>query len=208
MSELAYEDIRKIWETETQNEDLQDLEDLKLTKMTTYLTDVRLSLAQTPSDDSLQADILTQEILNLEYMLKDLLLLRRKKIVSAALAKRRPLGVMTLAEEEMYNRFVRGLEGHQEFVTEALTGSPSPTMKRKAKDRKKSVSSSPDSGGVSYVLVRFLREIEESFMGIDEEVYGPFHSEDVATIPAENAKTWLRDGTVERVAIGKTESSD
>jgi DNA replication initiation complex subunit (GINS family) len=204
----VYEDIVKIWETETQSDDLQDLEDLKLTRMVKYLSDTRLSLAQTPSESSLQADITTQEILNLEYMLKDLLQLRRRKIVSAALTNRRPIGAMTLAEEELYNRIVRGLEGHQEFMTEALAGSPAPSMKKKkkkSKSAKKKSSSVHESGDVSYVLVRFLREIKEPFMGIDEEVYGPFKSEDVATIPSDNAKTWLRDGTVERVVVGKTD---
>ena len=124
-------------------------------------------------------------------------MLRRDKILKASLSLRRPLGGMSLPEEEFYKRRVRGIEKHTEFVQETLSGTPAATVKRTV------VSTSDDSETetVDYVLVRFLRPIENPFLGLDEVTYGPFKEEDVAVIPAINARTWLRDGTVVRVVV-------
>lgn len=206
MSDMNYNDIKKSWEDEAENETLQDLADLRLSKMISYLSNVRLSLASTSADEPLQADILTQEALNLEFMLEDLLVLRRDKILKSALAGRRPAGDMTLAEEEFYNRIQRAFDGHSEFMKDSLTGLVSSRPKTKSKKdedvrgRTEAVSVS-ESDEMDYIVVRFLRSIDEAFVGLDELTYGPFMKEDVATIPAANARIWLRDGTVARVVL-------
>jgi hypothetical protein len=84
LSKITYDDIRSAWEDETSNEALQNLADLRLSKMVSYLSKIRLELASTKADDVLQADLLTQEALNIEFMLKDLLDHRRNKILQAA----------------------------------------------------------------------------------------------------------------------------
>lgn len=201
MSDLEYTDIQTAWKNEQENEGLQDLGDLRLSKMVSYLSSVRLALASTDAEERIQAEILTQEALNIEFMLEDLLKLRKQKILKSTLSGHRPRGDMTLSEEEFYNRFQRALDGHAEFIKESLAGSPSPIKKKKKKkkDTKKKVSEPPsDSDVVDYVTVRFLRTIEEPFMGLDEKTYGPFKKEDIVMIPAANASLWLRDGTVVR----------
>ena len=209
MSDVNYTDIESAWEQETANESLQDLEDLKLSRMVSYLSEVRVSLAKTKAEDQLQADILAQEALNIEFMLNDLLSLRQDKLLKAALAQSRPMGTMTLAEEEFYNRLVRGVEGHQEFVKGALTGTPPSSAKRSPKKKRKKGDDKPDvppEEATDYVLVRFLQPIKDAFMGLDEATYGPFKKEDIATIPTENVRAWLRDGTVVRVVIEELEA--
>lgn len=197
---MNYESIRTAWEKEVENEDLQDLQDMKLGKMVAYLSQVRLELAHLDAKERLHSDLLQKEAQNLEFMLKDLLMLRRDKILKSSLALRKPRGSMTLPEEEFCNRLVRGLEKHTEFVQETLSGTAAATVKR-------SVASSgidSESETVDYVLVRFLRPIENPFLGLDEVTYGPFNKEDVAVIPAINARTWLSDGTVVRVVVENT----
>ena len=209
MSDVKYSDIESAWEQETANENLQDLEDLKLSKMVSYLSEIRVSLAETKAEDQLQADFFTQEALNVEFMLNDLLLLRQDKILKAALAQRRPIGTMTLAEEEFYNRLLRGVEGHQEFIKGALIGTPLSTTKQSTRKKRKKgddKSDDPPEEAMDYVLVRFLRPIKDAFMGLDEATYGPFKKEDIATIPTENAHAWLRDGTISRVVPEELEA--
>ena len=195
MSDLGYEDIKSVWENEIENDGLQDLGDLRLSKMITCLSNVRLSLASTDAEKRVQADILTQEALNLEFMIEDMLVLRRQKILKAVISGLRPRGDMTLAEEELYNRTQRALDGHIEFVKDSLAGSK-PKKKKTRADKSKT---SPDSEAVEFVTVRFLRSISDAFLGLDEKTYGPFKKEDIAMIPAANARTWLRDGTVVRI---------
>ncbi len=208
LSKIVYDDIKKTWEDEKSNDALQDLEDLRLSKMVVYLSSVRHLLAETPSENSIQVDLLTQEGLNIEFMLRDLLMLRRTKIMNAVLGQEKPTGSMTLAEEEFYNRVLRGVTSHSDFVEEVLAGTPAPTMKRSKKKKKEKTPTEkkpPDSDEMEYVMVRFLRSVEEPFMGLDEVAYGPFQEEDIATIPTANAKSWLRDGTVTRVMPSNAE---
>lgn len=200
MSETVYNEIRNSWQAEVDSDELKDLDDLRLTRMTSYLSSVRLLLAETPAEDFLKADLLTQEATNLEFMLNDLLRLREKKILSAALAQRRPLGSMTLAEEEFYNRLVRAVDGHIEFVKTVLSSASSGNAPVEGEE---SATKSSESEEVEYVSVVFLRPVEQAFVGLDEATYGPFKVGDNAMIPIENARGWLRDGTVARVVIDK-----
>jgi DNA replication initiation complex subunit (GINS family) len=57
----------------------------------------------------------------------------------------------------------------------------------------------PQEDVMDYVIVRFLRAIDNPIIGIDEITYGPFKKEDLITIPTANARVWLKDGTVVRV---------
>ena len=198
MSDTPYKDISDAWAAETENEELQNLEDLRFSKMREYLSRIRYALTETPAENQLQADMYTQEALNLEFMLKDLLMLRREKIIRAAMEQRRPLGTMVLSEEELYNRLLRGFEGHSDFIREALTGMPSSTLKKPTEDTE---DATPQEDVVDYVIVRFLRSIDDAIIGIDERTYGPFKKEDLLTIPLPNADAWAEDGTVVRVSI-------
>lgn len=210
MSEYQYDDIRISWESEREHEALGDLEDLQLSKMIEYLSNVRLRFAETHANDDIQAEIYEQEAINLEFMLRDLLILRRNKILQAAVMKEEPSGTMTISEEEFYNRVFRAFSGHNEFVENTITGSPSATVK--LPDSERSVSEEDtdddDTRQLDYVMVRFLQPIEEAFVGIDEQIYGPFTKEDVAMIPIHNAKVWLRNGTVSRIVPEERKESD
>ncbi|MGY5876363.1 MAG: hypothetical protein RTU30_11510 [Candidatus Thorarchaeota archaeon] len=211
MPDVDYDNIMQAWSDEMDNDELQDLEDLRFSKMVEYLSKIRLTLAETSAENQLQANLLTQEVLNLEFMLKDLLTMRRDKIVKASIVQRRPLGTMTLSEEELYNRIIRGFEGHHQFINETLVGTPTPTMKRSKSKKKSKDTKEPDtleSDEIEYVLVRFLNPIQDAFLGLDEMTYGPFAKDDIATIPTDNARMWLRDGTVTRVAVEGQDVSD
>ena len=129
-----------------------------------------------------------------EFMIEDLLVLRRQKILKAVISGHRPRGDRTLAEEEIYNRTQRAIDGHTEFVKDSLAGAK---PKKKISDTKSK--DSPASDTVEFVTVRFLRPISDAFLGLDEKTSGPFKKEDIAMIPAANERTWLRDGTVVRI---------
>jgi len=202
LSEINYDAIRSAWEDETSSEALQNLADLRLSKMVAYLSKLRLELASTNADDILQSDLLTQEALNIEFMLKDLLDYRRNKILKAALSNRRPTGDMTLAEEEFYKDTQRAFDSHAEFVKETLSGagpSSKPREKKGKITKQTTDSADEDVEDIDYVIVRFLRPIKEPFMGLDERTHGPFEKEDIAKIPAANVRIWLRDGTATRI---------
>jgi len=200
LSEIGYDEIHLFWKEEKDTKALLDLEDMKLSKMSDYLSKIRKVLAETPSGNVIQVELLQEEGVNVEFMIKDLLKIRRQKILAAVLDEEKPVGTMPLAEEEFYKRLLRGMESHTEFIDDIVTGKPSPTItKPKPKTEEEPILSNLEDESLDYVMVRFLRPVKDSVMGLDEIVYGPFQKEDIATIPTENAKIWLRDGTVTRV---------
>lgn len=198
---MNYDEIKQAWNDEVENETLQDLADIRLSKMIAHLSNLRLALASTNAEDILQSEMLTQEALNIEFMITDMLELRKDKIMKAILVGRKPPVDMTLAEEEFYNRIQRAFDGHTEFVKESISGLTISSKKRKSKkvDEVQKVEEIEEPEGIDYVIVRFLKPISEAFLGLDEITYGPFAKEDIATIPVANAKIWLRDGTASRV---------
>jgi len=50
------------------------------------------------------------------------------------------------------------------------------------------------------ITVRFLKEMDQ-IVGADLEKYGPFRSEDVATIPFENAQALIAKNIVMKIRI-------
>jgi DNA replication initiation complex subunit (GINS family) len=194
LSEMGYEDIRKAWEEEVSSEALQNLSDLRLSRMVSSLSKTRLQLAETPAENRLQADLFTQQALNMEFMLRDLLELRRQKIIRLIIQGRKPSADMTVSEQEgFYVKLKRAFEEHEEFIIASLAGSSS----------KIEAEATPSGAEAEsqYVVVRFLRTIEDAFVGLDELVYGPFKKGDVAVVPTANVEKWGLDGTISTVAV-------
>ena len=50
------------------------------------------------------------------------------------------------------------------------------------------------------ILVRFLKPMEQ-FIGIDMNKYGPFHKEDVAKLPFENARSIIDSGEAIEIIV-------
>jgi DNA replication initiation complex subunit (GINS family) len=163
--------------------------------MIAYLSKIRLSLASVK--DELHSNLLSQEGLNLEYMLRDLLMLRRDKILAAALELRRPQGIMTLPEEEFYNRLLRGFKGHQEFVSESMSGAAVSSLKSETDDS--SGRSKTDDDALDYVTVRFLKPTDIPAEGLDGRTYGPYAREDIARMPVSTALVWINQKVAVRV---------
>ncbi len=205
MSNIGYNQIQQAWEEEKDSEKLQNLEDLKLSKMTGYLSSIREQLAKTPSDNKLQVDLFQEEGISIEFMLKDLLMLRRQKILNTILNSEQQKGNMTLAEEDFYNRIKKAVEEHFRFIDEAIIGKPTATITR---SQDSETVRPKDESTTEYVMVRFLKPVEEAFVGLDEVVYGPFQKEDIATIPTANARKWLTDGIVVRVVLSTTDEDE
>jgi hypothetical protein len=162
--------------------------------MVSHLSKARLELAGMGTGNELQAELLTQEILNMESMLRDLLQIRRKKILELILQGGTvSANMMTVSEGEFYNRVKRAFDGHEEYLKGSIAGTV-PTM-----DYDEAESEEEDEDG--YIIGRFLQAVEAPIVGLDEMVHGPFEKDSVAVIPRDNAMNWLEDGTIARVII-------
>ncbi|TFF96907.1 hypothetical protein EU546_00225 [Candidatus Thorarchaeota archaeon] len=195
MSKAGYDDIQSAWEDEIQNTSLQSLSDRRLSRIVASLSKARLELAGMGTGNKLQAELLTQEILNMEFMLRDLLEIRRKKILELILQGGTvSANMMTVSEGEFYNRVKRAFDGHEEYLKGSVAGTaPKTEYDETVSDEERAED--------EYIIGRFLRAVEEPIVGLDEMVHGPFERDSVATIPRDNAMNWLEDGTIARVII-------
>ena len=191
---MNYNEISKIWATEVNEDSLQPFTRRQLLNIIVYISKIRLTLASDGTGTKLQEELLKQEALNLEFMLKDLLLLRKQKLLNLVLTGRHPPVELTiLDEEDFYTKVKTAFDMHHQFVESSLAGSA--TAKSDAKDKEEL----PPAD--EYMTVRFLRDVEDAFLGLDGHEHGPFKKEHVAMIPADNARNWERNGTVSRVIL-------
>jgi DNA replication factor GINS len=49
--------------------------------------------------------------------------------------------------------------------------------------------------------MRLLKDVP-AIVGADMKTYGPFRTEDVASLPVENAKILVRQGLAEKIVVG------
>jgi DNA replication factor GINS len=99
-----------------------------------------------------------------------------------------PLDYSKLTDEEKYV-----LDGHTESANR-MAQVVSATMKGRPKVLE-SISARIRS---KQILVRFVKPMEQ-FIGVDMGKYGPFQQEDVATLPLENARSFIETGAAVQV---------
>lgn len=115
----------------------------------------------------------------------ELLIRVRQRKVRAA---NEPLDYSKLTDEEKYvlDGQAESASRMEQVVSAATKGRPKVLEAISAKIRSKQV------------LVRFIKPMEQ-FIGVDMGKYGPFQQEDVATLPLENARSFIETGTAVQV---------
>tara|TARA_Y100000590_G_scaffold448329_1_gene584808 strand:+ start:507 stop:1064 length:558 start_codon:yes stop_codon:yes gene_type:complete len=126
------------------------------------------------------------QILDTATLLTDLLLTKRLEKISIL----QGISTKTLTDEE---RFVIDstdeMNERKEMIMSGIINGKSKFLEATTKKFK-----------TKAVTVRFLKENDE-IIGADSEKYGPFKSEDVATIPNENAQTLISNGIATKIRI-------
>ena len=99
-----------------------------------------------------------------------------------------PLDYSKLTDEEKYvlDGQAESASRMEQVVSAATKGRPKVLEAISAKIRSKQI------------LVRFVKPMEQ-FIGVDMGKYGPFQQEDVATLPLENARSFIETGTAVQV---------
>ncbi len=202
MPDMTHDELQDLWKREVLSSDLQDLDDTTLSRAVQFVSAIRVAVADADPSDTLTKRVLEQEALVSESILRDLLELRQIKILRAALSGQQPSGQMILAEEELHARVSRAIASHQDFMSDCTEGGPQAVIARpEAHGDATGSPTTENDGKMSYLLVRFLKDVDTPVVGLDGLTYGPFRENDIATIPLANARVWLRDRTVARVDI-------
>lgn len=137
---------------------------------------------------SVKINLLEHEAQNVRRMLEELLKLRYQKIIDAVTELQKvPSELLTVEEAKMCERFLSFADNYQNFSEGLMQGHS--TIKFET------VSASCDVPQVANkrLTIRFSKSIP-AIMGADLKSYGPFTAEDVAALPADNAKILVKQG--------------
>ena len=135
---------------------------------------------------SVKVNLLDREAQNVKRMLDELLWARYKKIVKTITQNQTlPSELLTLEEAEMCESFVTFSGAYRKF-TEGLMQGQTVTVEAEVSHKR--------------MTLRFTKSTP-AIMGLDMKTYGPFKVEDVASLPTENAKIFVKQGLAVLVEV-------
>jgi DNA replication factor GINS len=185
------EELYQIWKTEKSQKTLQKLSPQFYAEARKLLSDSRAASAAT-DQDRVEKAITEKEFKILQRLSTEIAETRMKKIVDAAISGLK-LGTELVAQEEA--EFARIIATHvgdyYRFVDELGLDSGSPREKTPR-----------EPAEARLEVVRFLSDFP-AIIGVDLKTYGPFKSEDIATLPAENASALISQGVVKQVRFSE-----
>jgi DNA replication factor GINS len=181
------DELYRIWKAEKGEKALQRLPAPFYAEVRKILSDCKASSAASGQDRTQKA-ITEREFKILHRLSTEIAKTRMKKIVDAALSGQNVATEMLPEEEAEFAKIVATHVGdYYRFVDELVLGGLS-TEER--------IPSKPAE--VRLEVVRFLSDFP-AIIGVDLKTYGPFKSEDIATLPAENASALISQGVVKQV---------
>ncbi len=178
-----YEELYEAWTRERESVEMQALSKDFYAKLADYMKKMREE-SRMLDKKTVRARLMEREFKNAKKLFKRLLRLRCEKSMDEAKAGRSvPKDRLAEEEERLYAGISPFAESYQALFKEVSRGR-SPRVKPEKKTKR--------------MVVRFLQEIP-AIVGSDMKTYGPFKSEDIATLPVENAKALTKQGIAEEV---------
>jgi len=173
-----YEELFEAWKKEKMNGEIQPLPKDFYVRLAKYVRKLREEQRML-DDKTVKGNLMKKEEENVRKMVEELIQTRYEKIIHLARkGEVAPLTHLTEEEEKWFQESSLQFESFKKFAYKILQG-----RIEKAKNKPKN----------RLVVVRILREIPE-IIGVDMKTYGPFKPEDVASLPAENARTLIKQG--------------
>jgi len=201
-----YNELYMAWRREEGETSLGSLPSDFYIKIADYLRRIREE-NKLPDKKSVKVSLLDHEAENVGLMLEELLLARYKKLLKTISQKQAvPSELLTVEEAKMCESFVAFASSYQKFTNDLLQGQISPTFISQTVSQTTPQIEAKTEVKVEIevahnrVALRFIKNIP-AIMGADMKSYGPFIVEDVASMPAENAKVLVKQGLAVPVEV-------
>jgi DNA replication factor GINS len=181
-----YDTVYDVWKKERENVELQPLAKDFYVLLADYVRRIREE-SRMLDEKTAKARLVKRELRNVRRLVRALVQLRLEKIFQATTqGKTVSAEVLTVEEEKLCAGMLPLSESFQEFLKGILHGRA--LKVDVAKDRSKRV------------LVRFLEDTP-AIIGADMKTYGPFRSEDIGTVPVENADVLVKQGLAAKIEL-------
>jgi DNA replication factor GINS len=179
-----YNELYEAWRQEKDSDALQPLPKDFYVKLAEYMRKIREE-GRMLDEKTTRARLLMHEAENVRKMIKELVSLRHDKAVQLiSMGETAHVEGLTKEEEKLVNDVSPSFELFQGLAKEIEGGRLPQTGREKPKKR----------------VLRFLKETPV-IIGADMKTYGPFQPEDVASVPAENAKILTKQGIAVEVEV-------
>jgi DNA replication factor GINS len=180
-----YSQLYDIWKKELESSELTKLPADFYVEITEYMKKLKEE-SRMLDRRTAKAIILKKETLNTKRMIKEIVRARYRKIVCKA-TKGEDLSreILTVEEGLIFGKIPPMAETISNFTSEILQGHLPDfgvNLKRKR------------------IALRMLKDMP-AIIGADMKPYGPFKAEDVASLPLENAKIFIKQNLAEKVEI-------
>jgi len=181
------DELYRIWKAEKSEKTLQKLPAPFYAEVRKLLSECKTSSAATGQERTQKA-ITEREFEILRRLSTEIAKTRMRKIVDAVLSGQKVATEMLAEEEAEFAKIVATHVGdYYHFVDELVLGGLSTEERAPSKPAEARLE-----------VVRFLSDFP-AIIGVDLETYGPFKSEDIATLPTENASALVSQGVARQV---------
>ncbi len=201
-----YNELYMAWRKELDEASLAGLPRDFYVKIADYLKRIREE-NRLPDKKSVKVSLLEHEANNVTLMLEELLWARYKKLLKTISQNQTlPSELLTVEEAKICESFVAFSGAYQKFTRDLLQGEITPISQAASQTITQAQSvphvEAKAEAAVSHtrVTLRFTKSIP-AIMGADMKSYGPFLVEDVASLPAENAKVLVKQGLAVLVEV-------
>lgn len=185
------DELYRIWKTEKSENTLQRLPSSFYSEVTRLLSDSKASSTATGQDRT-QTAISEKEFKILRRLSAEIAETRMKKIIESAMSQQDvAIEFLTQEEAEFAKRITSHVGDQHRFIDE---------LAQAERASEEEAPSKPAEGRLE--VVRFLSDFP-AIIGVDLKTYGPFKSEDVASLPAENASALINQGVVKQVRFSE-----
>ncbi|MGA3191581.1 MAG: hypothetical protein ABSD73_03595 [Candidatus Bathyarchaeia archaeon] len=181
-----YNELYETWKLELENIELEKLPPEFYSRAAEYMKRLREE-SRMLDKRTLKTNLLEEEMRNAKRMVHGLIQTRYRKIISkVAKGEEIPPDLTAPEEKTAYSRLSPLAEAFQGFAKEIVRGHV-PKIKIEGEHRR--------------AILRFLKDVP-AIIGADMKTYGPFKTEDVASLPVENTKILRKQGLAENVETG------
>lgn len=181
-----YDEVYDAWKKEQENIELQPLTKDFYARLAAYVKRIREETKML-DEKTAKAKLIKHELRNARRLIKALIQLRHEKIFETTTSgKAISTEALTEEEEKLCSKMLPLAESYQEFLKGILLGRLSRGEEEKERPKR--------------ILVRFLKDTP-AIIGADMKTYGPFKTEDVGTVPVENATVLIKQGIAAKVEL-------
>jgi len=192
-----YDELYGAWRVEVENPELSRLTSDFYTRAAAYLKRIKEE-SRLLEQKTVKSTLLEHELENAQRIVYELVWIRYRKLVKRIVEGQKvPMDLLATEEEKLCGGVMPSTEAYSNFAKSLLLVQ---VAKLEIPEEAPTVPVAVVASQRKRVTLRFIKQVP-SIIGSDMKTYGPFQVEDVASVPAENARILIKQHLAESIEI-------